>query len=478
MVANDVNITIEDGALGVLPTPTDQIHAVIGCTSIGTAQQIFSSATVKALVDNFGYGPAVEAAALSIQQSGAPVLFIKVASSTPGAAGAVTHVGTGTSVVTETGAPFDTYSVKVLVINGGTIGVTGITFQVSMDGGRTYNPVVSLGVAVTYLIPNTNMTLNFAAGTMVAGDTFTFLTTEPIWTIADVQSAIDLLIASVQEFSFVHVVGKVSASDASAIDTKMTAAATQFRYIYAQTDARDHNVAESEATWIASLQTAFAGFSSLRVSVGAGYYLTTSPISGRQYRRPLGWSAASRACDVSVHTDLGRVLDGALQGVSFGAAGDGEFYHDERVTPGLDAARFLTARTLIGKAGVFILNPNIMTPAGSDFTLIQFRRVMDLSCRTTRAVMVNLLSSSVRLNSTTGFILEKDALAIESRLKSGLRDAVLAPGHASNIKATVSRTDNLSSTRTLNVTVRVLPLGYLKTINVDIAFENPALQAA
>jgi hypothetical protein len=47
---------------------------------------------------------------------------------------------------------------------------------------------------------------------------------------------------------------------------------------------------------------------------------------------------------------------------------------------------------------------------------------------------------------------------------------------ASASLVTISRTDNLLSTKTLTVQATVTPLAYPKLINLNIGFRNPALQ--
>lgn len=557
----DVNLTIEDGALGAVTPSNDNTHVAIGASSLGPVAAMLITTSLKVLTATYGYGPMVESAAFSIFNTGAPAIAMRTSPTNLGTASAVTRVGSGTSVITLTldgtvGA-FDDYQGRVEFLTAGTIGVTGITFRVSLDKGRTWNPTASLGTASTYTIPNTGVTLAFAAGTILTTDIATFTTSATHWAIADVSACFATLSASTQEWSFAHVVGAATAGDHTTIDSAMTNMATQYRYAFALTETRDitpsqtlavtdatetspivitvasttglvsgmtatvtgvtgqtgangtfailvtsgteitlvgsttvgayvsggsATIVETEAEWAASLETSFAGFSSTRVAVGAGHALVSSPISSRLYRRPASWTAAARCVSASVHVDLARVADEKLVGTSFPDPTvfplDTDVYHDERVSPGLDAARFLTLRTHIGKGrGVFIKNPNIMAPSGSDFTLIQYRRVMDLACRTTRNFFLQELSNDVRLDKTTGFILEKDASTLEKTGTSTLRAVLVDAGHASSARCVVSRIDNLSSTKTLHTTVRVIPLGYLKDIEVDIAFENPAIAA-
>jgi hypothetical protein len=79
--------------------------------------------------------------------------------------------------MTLSGTPLDSYEIKMLVVLGGTIATGPITIKVSLDGGVTYGNSVSLGVATTYVIPGTGITINFAAGTLVTGDYITASTT-------------------------------------------------------------------------------------------------------------------------------------------------------------------------------------------------------------------------------------------------------------------------------------------------------------
>lgn len=150
MTTGDVQLTILDG--GSVVVPGLSIQVVIGTSSTGTAAQVVATQNPQTLITTFGYGPLVEAGALSAL-AGATVLAIKATSNTAGAAAAVTFTGTGTSVITATGAANDSYLVQFLVVTGGTIASAGITFQLSLDAGRTFGPTLALGTANTYVIP-------------------------------------------------------------------------------------------------------------------------------------------------------------------------------------------------------------------------------------------------------------------------------------------------------------------------------------
>ncbi len=118
-----------------------------------------------------------------------------------------------------------------------------------------------------------------------------------------------------------------------------------------------------------------------------------------------------------------------------------------------------------------------MAPTGSDFYLMQFRRVMDIVATTARAALLQYLGSSVRVTKE-GYIDPRDADAIEAKVVAQIKAAVVATGDASSVTFKLNRQVNLLSTSTQPTTTRVIPNAYLKQLNNDLGFVNPALAAA
>jgi len=488
-----VVINIQDGGLGASVPGAGNTTVVVGICSQGPVNQPFFSTSPKSLVGFGGYGPAPQLAAAIAQQSGNAVGLVRVAQ---GAAGANTAVSTGgtntsTSAVTLTGTPLDTFYGLVTVISplAQTIAGGGAILAISLDNGRSTLVTVQLQAGqATYVIANTGLTLNFGAGNLEPGDTFSWISTEPTWTDANVASALASLIGTSIAWKDVYIPGGAAAingagtvgatnADVQAVDGYMTNLFNNRRYGRAYLQARDAmwggSSTENEATWISSLEAAHINDSSLRAGVTAGHYNFISAIDQSQYRRPLMWGAAPRDASVAIQVDLGRVSDGSLAGLTLPTSPDGFIYHDESVNPGLDAARFLSAWSIITLPGLYIKNPNLMAPPGSDFSLLQHGAVIDAASLIAYTFFVQRLSSSVRVNPTTGFILQQDA----NTLQQG-SDAALANGLGSAVssaKTIVSLTDNILSTNRITVTIQIVPLGYLKEIDVTIEFLNPAL---
>lgn len=461
----DVWLDIQDKALGILPPPTDGISAKIGAAEGGPVNKIVAVTSLKQVRDVFGGGPLAEALAVHLALSGAPVYAVRVNTSSPGTVSPVTKTGTGTGNLTVSGTPLGAYYVVVYITRSG-IGLGELTaaFQYSLDGGVTWSPEIGIPISGIVEIPNTGLTLQFHNGTapnsFEVGDTYIFTTTPPGASLADLNAALDVLLADPREWEWVHVVGEVTPTIAAAVATRMQEAEAQHRYAFALLEAPDYPNNELIAEW--------SFFADKRVAVAAGYADIINPLTGQTQKRSVAWLASGRLAAIPVHEHLGRVNTGPVQGVV-------RLYHDEFRTPGLDQHGFLTMRTIIGRKGYYFTRGRIKAPQNSDFQNIEIRRVMDRACRIARNATLRYLNESVQVDGS-GNIYEPTVRAIEAFVEGQLIAGLVAPGHASAVQVVLKWDSNLLSTRSTTLTVRVRPLGYLEYIEVDIGFNNPALE--
>lgn len=486
MSAPTVSFTIAANNVGQTPAGLGNVIAVVGISSAGTANQPYVSPVPGNFVTNFGYGPGPQAAALIAQQSGNPVVFIKAAQSGAGVANAVIRVGTtGTSAMTISGTPLDCYQLLVTVSVAGTIGTAGNNgpaINVSLDNGRTVYASKNLGTATTYAVANTGLTLNFTVGTVVVGETYGAFCTAPTWSDATVTSAIVSLVGQTgYTVEDVYVTGPSAASNATARNVDCTTLFNASIYTNIVLDARDATwggtSTENEQQWMQSLQTDYVNFAATngQVAVAAGNYNCVSPIDQSQYRRPLGFFAMARNADVAISVDLGRVQDGPLSPMTIPSSPDGSIYHNEAQNPGLDGSRFISATTLNGFPGFYIVNPNTMATVGSALNWLQMRHVLNKMTQILYNFFTLQLSSSVRVSTTTGFILPQDANALESQCNAQINAGLVNTGDVSGASIAITRNNNILSTHQLIVTGTIIPLAYLKTISVTIQFLNPAI---
>jgi hypothetical protein len=464
-----VNLAIKDGALGIVPGSDNGTVALIGVCSSGTVGTVYSFTDIQTLSTTLGTGPLVEAAAFVLGIAGGTVICVKSASSTASSSGAVTKVGTGTSVLTTTGSsPLDSYQVQVLIVQGGANPAAGTaTFKFSIDGGRTYGPETAVPTSGTYSALQTayGVSIVFSALTLVAGDVYSFSTTGPAYTTTDLGAAVDSLVADAREWFLLYAVGVPADATTTQgvfalLDTKLATAASNYRFARAAFQVLDDTDA--------NIATAVAALSSSRVMPVGGFVNLLSLTTGATTKRPAATPIVARAAAVPPAEDLGRVATGAVKGIV-------TLLRDEGKTPALDSIQLATLRTHVGLSGTYVTNPNVKAGLTSDFKFLQYGRVMDIASKAVRIGMLRFLNDSVRVNSTTGLILEQDALTIEKYIERALRDAVTVPGYASDCSVVVDRTVNVLSTQRLSVKFRVTPLGYAKFIDGELGFNNPAL---
>lgn len=488
MATGDVSLVILDGGSAItVPGPTVQV--VIGTAEKGPINQIVATQNPNTLSSTYGAGQLPEAGALSCLQGGT-IIAIRATTIAAGSQSAVTKVGTGTSVVTTTGTSLDDYYVIFKVTNGQTIGVTGATFQISLDAGRNYGPVTSLGTASTYLMAGTGITLAFAAGTLVAGDTYQFRGNAPTTDTASIIAALNALAASQfvsSGWGSLHITGVWTGAQAATINTQLETMAAGFIFTRAMISARDVSPAsawggtgETEATWIAAIALDYSAVSAKRICANGGWYnmptaFPTGVGGSARYRRPLSWALAARHVTVPPQRHEGRVLDGSLVNIVVDPTNDpldGFVYHDERNNVGLDVARFCSARTRIRKQGYFIVNPKLMSPTGSVFTILPLGDVMDVACQIVQEVGQDIINSDLLAN-PNGTIQATEALSLESEFDNALTTNMVSVGMISSESVSVDRTNNFLLQSQINVSVTITPKGYVLSEVITIGFANP-----
>jgi hypothetical protein len=497
MTAPNVNLTVADNSLGILPESVDGIHVKIGVCSAGPFNALQSFSDHKTLHDAMGEGPLVasgtQAFVTSVNGKGPrPIYFMRVNPSTAATVSAVTttRVSTSTGTVATTGTvAFDTFDVKVRITRTGTLGAAA--FQYSLDGGDVFSAEVAVPGGGTYAVPNSGVVVVFTAGGgpifFELGDLFVFTTTAPYYTTGDLATTMAALFADVREWEFVHAVGAPGGVDnatkvtnfvavATAIGVHMATALANGRYVWALLELPD---VSNDAAGDAAIINGTASFADVRVSGAGGYSEAIDALTGRQYRRPDAWAYAGRVAAIPISEDPARVRSGPVTGiVTLG--------RNEEARPGLDSARITTLRQFLGASGVWVTNGRMLAPSGSDFDLVMNRRVMDRACRIAREALRQFLGEKVRVNGANaippgnpgapGTIDERDARAAEGFVQSQLEAALLGdPQHASAVAVQCNRTDAILSTRRLRAVIRVTPLGYIKAIDAEIGFTNPAL---
>jgi hypothetical protein len=479
MTTPNVNMQKVDGGTGVTRPSVSGIWAIIAPSEKGTQNLPGGYGDSDVALTEYGLGELVESAAYMFP-SGKSLVLVRGTASTAATYSAVTKTGTGTSVITAGATtPYDDGDAYVIFPTGGTLGVAGIELQYSLDGSTTnLSAKVSLGVAMTYTIPNSNVTFNFGAGTIVAGDFFTCKITGPRMTVADLSTALEALRLSTLQFENILVMGHDAvASTVSTLDTWLSAREAEGRFYGAFVNSRMKNVGETEAQYLTAMGTAWSATSSIRVSVSTDGAELTSAIPGRGWtiKRRTALMVAARLAKIDYGIDPAWVALGPIAGAGIVDVRGNPKHHDEQKFPGLDDLRLAALRTVPSKGSlVYINGARLISAPGSDWVFAQHIRVANRACGIVFDVLTNELSRGVRKNPKPGpnqerYIDEASALEIDLLANGAMSEL---QGQVDALQFKLSRTDNLASNGLVTVTgkIEVVALAYIKGFAVKFGF--------
>jgi len=458
-----VTVRFEDGNLGLITPSGAGLQAKIGVSSIGGLGVPTRTARLTDVRNSFGYGPLASALAVALIES-KPVLGIRVPASVAGVNSAVTAVGTGTSVGTVAGAAYDGTDVVLTVSRSAANLAAGPAVRININS----TDLGERAVPVSGIVPvgDTGLTVTFAAGSFVAGDTYALSSTAPGTTLGDIASTLEAFLATRTPVRFIHILGAATPALGAAVDALLSTAESAGFYTHAVLDASPRNAGETVAQYDARLNAQWAAFASNRVSVAKEGGVIYNPLSQRSEVRPASWPATMRRTTVPVGEDASRIRTGYLRGVSEVTVDAGQ-----TSAPG----RFISLMTLDGSQGAYVAAWPMMSPAGSDFELVQSREVIDEAARAGRAAAFDYLGDDVPVDPVTGHITEEEALSIEAFITGRVRAQL--GSSASGARVVIDREINILSTRRLEYDVFVVPLGYLREIIVRVGYVNPALAA-
>lgn len=320
------------------------------------------------------------------------------------------------------------------------------------------------GVAAIYLVPGTNVTFTFPAGTYALNCVEKFVTTEPRFTTVDLAAAFSALFASKLPFSIAHVVGEGgSAADSLAIAAQAKASMLVARgmKIYAR--------AITGCTLLdtdANLKAQFATFTGAElVIVCAGDAPLPDRDGNGNYARSLAWAAATRAATARFSSDLGNGQDGPLEEVTRVPARD-----EYTATTPLRPFRFTVLESRPGNDGQFFISRGLtMATPNSVFGDFNICRVVD-ALATSLQTALNAEVNNDFVTKTDGTLDDAEAGALDDKFQGIATQTLIAPQpqHASSVLATVDRTNVIANTKDLRINFGVQDKAQALTVTGSI----------
>lgn len=172
-----------------------------------------------------------------------------------------------------------------------------------------------------------------------------------------------------------------------------------------------------------------------------------------------------------VQRKAGRVKTGAVPIVT------GYFSDGEKVTRGLaqvlDTKGWIVMTPYPQRSGFYWGNDNTCSSADDDFSSIVNRRVIDKAMLIAYDTYVTEIMDEVKVDDAGN--LEPGVVKyFEGKIVNAINNGMTAGGEISSVTAFVDPKQNILSTNKLVVSLEIIPVGYAKTISVNLGFSNPS----
>jgi hypothetical protein len=463
----DVKNTIKDGAMGVQGADATGNFAAIGVAS-KPSNGIMTFVDAESVEAAIGDGPLRDLLVSALSIAKTTVKAIALEGTIPGTKSAVTSGSTnaGSGTLTVSGNPRNEYDVLVEIVSDG--GLNEAAFRITIDGAAGKIITVPDG-AGQYEILDTGLTIQFAPGTtgFKEGDTFVFQATAPSATNGEVLAAIDQVLDAKLAIEWIAVAGQSSAPLWAALATKAQGAEAIYQYLFFVAQARYKTDAETLDDYVNALTGTERGVTtSTRLQVCAGW-IEEADANGQVDERGMIGVYCGALAQRGVHQGPDATRYGSI---SAATAIKPDGLNDGHIES-LKNAGYVTVRKIIGLTGIYVTSGQMMCEAGSDYNIVERRRVMDKACRQIRAAQLFYLNDVVEVGADGS----PEGLDMFVAQSEGPLRIMKTNKEISNGYVVVPKGQNILSTSTLRTKIRIVPLGKMSYIENEIAYSNPAL---
>lgn len=487
-MSSGINISKIESAARPVAAGSNRALVIGPCSSGVKENTVYTFSNMKTINDTIGYGNAAIAAQLILAKAPAGFGTVDVIVASGSIAPVSSSITTASPAITAGGTAYASYDLRVII----TVAGTAVTakFKYSLDGGDTYSSDILCNT--TYTIPNTGITIMFAAGSHAVGNEFRTIITGPGMNATDFTNASSIIATRNSSWTTILVaddqVAPVSCSALfSPLDTVLTTLNnTQFKFTQAvlngggETYAKNRIVPRTNGantySQVLSAISASAASTGNFVAVCAEKVNISLPVPQVGYatpRLPYSFYFAARAHGVGADISRNPAQDSYsdISNPSYDEFQDGFVYTAEKV---------ICPRTYPSETGIAMDQSHLKSAANSTFDLWPKARVVSRASEILKTALRPYLHTRVRtLTDGSGAIDPVDKAGIETSVEKALRAALISPlngqgfqGHITGFRFNISDSNNVLLTGTLECTLELVPFAYPNTINAVISLTD------
>lgn len=180
-----------------------------------------------------------------------------------------------------------------------------------------------------------------------------------------------------------------------------------------------------------------------------------------------------RCAKLPVMRNIGRVKDGALN-VSEGYLTNGFTIESQLSSIAVVHEKgYITFRKFVGKSGYYFAYDPTATSETDDFLTITNNRVINKAITLIYGVYVEEINDEVEITAE-GKMSTNQVAYMRQIMTNALNLQMVSEGECSAAEVFVDPNQNVLATDKVSVVVRITPVGYQKSIDVTLGFQNPA----
>lgn len=175
-----------------------------------------------------------------------------------------------------------------------------------------------------------------------------------------------------------------------------------------------------------------------------------------------------RLAGTPVQRHIGRIKDGAMPITEFMIGDKKAEEADDRVAEVVGKG-YITLGTIRGKSGYYYETQPLATSPAGDYSIISNRRVIDKAVLIAYQTYVNELKDEIEI-AADGTIAPGVIKHYQGLIENAINLQMTANGNISAARAFMDAAQNVLSTGKIEVTLRILPVGYAEEIVVNLGF--------
>lgn len=194
--------------------------------------------------------------------------------------------------------------------------------------------------------------------------------------------------------------------------------------------------------------------------------------AGTLYSAAIG-QVLGRAARISVHQNIGRVRDGAI--ATDGYLTDGktpeEHFSEWNL---LDDAGYIFYRTFVGKNGYYLNGDAVAVPTTDDYCYLSSGRVIDKALVIAYKTYIDDILDNIDIDPDKGTIPAHICKSYEAAIERAVGTNM--SGEISSFAAYIDPSQNILASGNLTISCKIVPMGTLREITVNLSLNNPANQ--